>query len=206
MIEIMAALKIHSTIKKPELVEKRQNQILEAAEKLFVKKGFHGTTIRDIARESGLGLGPIYNYVRNKEEILFMVHKRIVELNYDEIKKSLSGIEDPKERMIRAIQTLSGLANKYQDLYLFMYQEAHVLDMAMQKEIIKAEKKTISIFEDIIERGKRKKIFRGINGRIAANMIVLLNHGWVLRRWDLKKAGVSQADFTIDFVLKAISL
>lgn len=78
--------------------------------------------------------------------------------------------------------------------------------MAMQKEIMKAEKKTISIFEDIIERGKRKKIFRKINGRIAANMIVPLNHGWVLRRWNLKKAGVSQADFTIDFVLKAISL
>ena len=202
----MTSLKIHSTIKKPELVEKRQKQICEAAEKLFVKKGFHGTTIRDIARESGLGLGPIYDYVKNKEEILFMVHKRILDLNYIELKKSLFELKEPKERMARAIETLLDLANKYQDLYLFIYQEAHVLDKAMQKEIIKAERKTISIFEDIIKQGKKKKIFRDINSRIAANMIVLINHGWVLKRWDLKKVGGSKLDFTIDFILKGISL
>lgn len=57
----MAALQIHSNIKKTELVEKRQNQICEAAERLFVKKGFHATTIRDIAMECGVGLGPIYD-------------------------------------------------------------------------------------------------------------------------------------------------
>jgi AcrR family transcriptional regulator len=202
----MTSLKIHSTIKKPELVEKRQKQICEAAEKLFVKKGFHGTTIRDIARESGLGLGPIYDYVKNKEEILFMVHKRILDINYIELKKSVSELKEPKERMARAIETLLDLANKYQDLYLFIYQEAHVLDKAMQKEIIRAERKTISIFEDIIKQGKKKKIFRDINSRIAANMIVLINHGWVLKRWDLKKAGGSKLDFTINFILKGISL
>jgi len=202
----MTSLKIHSTIKKPELVEKRQKQICEAAEKLFVKKGFHGTTIRDIARESGLGLGPIYDYVKNKEEILFMVHKRILDLNYIELKKSLSELKEPKERMARAIETLLDLANKYQDLYLFIYQEAHVLDKAMQKEIIKAERKTISIFEDIIKQGKKKKIFRNVNSRIAANMIVLINHGWVLKRWDLKNTGDSKLDFTTDFILKGISL
>ena len=202
----MTTLKIHSTIKKPELVEKRQRQICEAAEKLFVKKGFHGTTIRDIARECGLGLGPIYDYVKNKEEILFMVHKRILDLNYIELKKSLSGLKEPKERMAKAIETLLDLANKYQDLYLFIYQEAHVLDKAMQKEIIKAERKTISIFEDIIKQGKKKKKFRDINSRVAANMIVLINHGWVLKRWDLKKAGGAKLDFTIDFILKGISL
>ena len=202
----MPDLKIHSNIKKPELVKKRQNQICEAAEKLFVKKGFHGTTLRDIARESGLGLGPIYDYVRNKEEILFMVHQKNSELNYHALKKSLAGIEDPKERMIRAIQTLLDLADKYQDLYLFMYQEGHVLEKTMQKEIMKSEKKSISIFEDIIEKGQQKKIFRKINSKVAANMIVLINHGWVLKRWDLKDIRQSWSDFTVDFVLNAISL
>jgi AcrR family transcriptional regulator len=37
----------------PELIEKRQNQICEAAERLFLKKGFHETTIRDIAWSAG---------------------------------------------------------------------------------------------------------------------------------------------------------
>lgn len=57
----MAALQIHSNIKKTELVEKRQKQICEAAGRPFVKKGFHETTIRDIAMECGLGLGLIYD-------------------------------------------------------------------------------------------------------------------------------------------------
>ena len=46
-----------------ELVKKaRRNQILDAATKVFAEKGFHSTTIKDIAREAGIADGTIYNY------------------------------------------------------------------------------------------------------------------------------------------------
>jgi len=197
---------LHSNIKKPELVEKRQKQLFAAASKLFVQKGYHGTTVRDIARESGLGLGPIYDYVMNKEEILFLVHKEIVEQNYQKIEESIVGVPDPKEKIKRAITAQIELCYEYQDLYLFIYQEAHILDKPLREEIMRTEKKTIALFEEIIKEGQKRKIFRKIRPRVAANMIILLNHGWALKRWDLKCTKSSQLNFTIDFVLTAISV
>jgi len=40
----------------------RRNQILEAAASVFAAKGFHPTTIKDIAKEAGIADGTIYNY------------------------------------------------------------------------------------------------------------------------------------------------
>lgn len=200
------ALIVHSSIKKPELVQRRQKQIFDVASKLFVRKGFHGTTIRDIARESGLGLGPIYDYVKNKEEILFLVQKEIVELTYRRIEESIGGIEDPKEKIKKAITAEIDLCSEYQDLYLIIYQEAHLLAKPFRAEIIRIEGKKISLIEQILKEGQQSGVFRKMNARVAANMIILFNHGGVLKRWDLNKfSRESHLRFVIDFVMKAIS-
>ncbi len=47
--------------------------ILDAARKLFRKKGYHGTTIRDIAGERGILSGSIYAHIRTKEDLLFEI-------------------------------------------------------------------------------------------------------------------------------------
>ena len=48
----------------------RNKRNLEAvALQLFVKQGFHGTSIRDIARASGVSIGNIYNYYKTKEDL-----------------------------------------------------------------------------------------------------------------------------------------
>jgi AcrR family transcriptional regulator len=49
---------------------------LETATRLFREKGFAATTMRDIARESGLGLGALYYYFTSKEEIILHFYAR----------------------------------------------------------------------------------------------------------------------------------
>jgi TetR/AcrR family fatty acid metabolism transcriptional regulator len=51
----------------------RREQILKAAEKVFAEKGFHETTISDIARGAGLSEPTLYEYFASKEEILFTI-------------------------------------------------------------------------------------------------------------------------------------
>jgi AcrR family transcriptional regulator len=60
-----------------QLAEARRNQILDAAAKVFAAKGFHPTTIRDIAREAGIGDGTIYNYFENKTALLLGIFDRM---------------------------------------------------------------------------------------------------------------------------------
>jgi AcrR family transcriptional regulator len=50
-------------------VEKNKLKIERAALQLFTRKGFHGTTVREIAKKAGISMGKLYIYYDTKEEI-----------------------------------------------------------------------------------------------------------------------------------------
>lgn len=60
-----------------QVIAARRAQILEAAAAVFAQKGFHPTTIRDIARHAGIADGTIYNYFPNKTALLFGLFERM---------------------------------------------------------------------------------------------------------------------------------
>jgi AcrR family transcriptional regulator len=60
--------KINQSPKQPP--EKRRRQLLDAAQKLFIRKGYRSTTTEEIARKAGLTKGAFYHHFRNKEDIL----------------------------------------------------------------------------------------------------------------------------------------
>jgi TetR/AcrR family fatty acid metabolism transcriptional regulator len=62
-----------------QFVAARRNQILDAAARVFAEKGFHPTTIKDIAREAGLADGTLYNYFENKTALLLGIMERMRE-------------------------------------------------------------------------------------------------------------------------------
>jgi TetR/AcrR family fatty acid metabolism transcriptional regulator len=62
-----------------QLIAARRNQILDAATKVFAEKGFHPTTIKDIAREAGIADGTIYIYFENKTALMLGILDRMNE-------------------------------------------------------------------------------------------------------------------------------
>lgn len=54
----------------------RERQILDAAEELFLKHRFHGLTLADVARETGLTKAALYRYFRSKELLFIAVYRR----------------------------------------------------------------------------------------------------------------------------------
>lgn len=62
------------TVSAPETKGARtRTALIDAGYKLFIDKGYHGTSMREIADEAGLALGGIYNHFANKEEIFVAV-------------------------------------------------------------------------------------------------------------------------------------
>lgn len=59
------------------LITARKNQILDAATAVFAEKGFHRTTIHDIAEHAGIADGTIYNYFDNKTALLLGIFERM---------------------------------------------------------------------------------------------------------------------------------
>jgi TetR/AcrR family fatty acid metabolism transcriptional regulator len=62
-----------------QLIAARRNQILDAATKVFAEKGFHRSTIKDIAKVAGIADGTIYNYFENKTALLMGLLNRLNE-------------------------------------------------------------------------------------------------------------------------------
>jgi AcrR family transcriptional regulator len=78
------------------LITARRNQILDAATKVFAEKGFHPTTIKDIAREAGIADGTIYNYFENKTALMLGIFDRLNES--DQRNEDLSKITEVDSR------------------------------------------------------------------------------------------------------------
>jgi TetR/AcrR family transcriptional regulator, cholesterol catabolism regulator len=55
----------------------RREQIIEAAKELFREKGYHATTIRDIAQRAGMLSGSLYAHIKTKEDLLFEITEEV---------------------------------------------------------------------------------------------------------------------------------
>ena len=77
--DALPEIPVHDTPPVPGLRERkkrlRTQRILAAARHLFVHQGFQNTTIQDIARDAGIGLGTLYLYARSKEDLLVLVFR-----------------------------------------------------------------------------------------------------------------------------------
>jgi AcrR family transcriptional regulator len=60
-----------------QLINARKNQILDAAAIVFAAKGFHPTTIHEIAKQAGIADGTIYNYFETKSALLLGIFERM---------------------------------------------------------------------------------------------------------------------------------
>ncbi len=82
---------------------KQRERILEAARSCFVKRGFHGASIADIAHEADMSPGLMYRYFANKHAII----KAIIDRQLDSGRKALEEIkssEDLVEGIVNAIE------------------------------------------------------------------------------------------------------
>ena len=70
---MMKKREIHASVKDERLVQKRRDQMINGAVALFNEKGFHRTTTREIARAAGFSIGTLYEYIRTKEDVLYLV-------------------------------------------------------------------------------------------------------------------------------------
>lgn len=83
--------------------EKKENKILRAAERVFVKRGFDGTRMEDIAKASGLPKPNIYYYFKTKKDI----YRRIIAELHEEWSKAfeeISSDREPKEALTAYIK------------------------------------------------------------------------------------------------------
>ena len=106
-----------------DLAERRRRQISDAAMKLFAQKGYHNTTVKDIAELSHMSTGSVYDYVKNKEDILFLISKSFFDNLKMNVEKTLQGLTDCLMKLRSTIEASLSVIDNYQDLVLITYRE-----------------------------------------------------------------------------------
>jgi AcrR family transcriptional regulator len=106
-----------------EVIEEKKGRIEEAARQLFIKRGFHATSMRDIAGGTGTSLGNLYNYYRTKEEILESIIRKYQKVIDERLRAIFDDIEEPfqPESLIRFGGLVKEMVNDHHDFWLLMY-------------------------------------------------------------------------------------
>jgi AcrR family transcriptional regulator len=193
-----------SEIKNKDLVEKRRLQICKAAAKLFTKNGYHRTSVKEIAKASKISIGSLYDYIHNKEDILYFFYEQYVHDLERRIEEAAQGAQNPGQELRAALMAYLDTVDLFQDYVLFFYQESKYMKKKDLADVLKVELSIMNVFIDIVRKGDRK--YFSVKDPFLFSMFVsLLTCGWALRRWNLK--GYSAETYKgclIDFFLHGI--
>ena len=104
-------------------IESRKEKIEEAARELFIKQGFHATSMRDIAKGAGVSLGNLYNYYETKDAIFESIVAKYMEVIDERLREMFASIDEPLEpESLRLLGEMAGeLVNQHADFWLLMY-------------------------------------------------------------------------------------
>lgn len=179
---------VQSSVKDKSLIEMRRQQMIRGSVKLFKEKGFHRTTTREIAKEAGFSIGTLYEYIRVKEDILFLVCDSI----YEEVHNRLSTLvteEGTVAGLKSAIQHYYQLIEDMTDEYVVMYQESKSLQKDALQYVLKKELEMVALFESILQSCAKSGELRIAKEEttLAAHHIVVQGQMWAFRRWALTK-------------------
>jgi AcrR family transcriptional regulator len=79
--------------------DERLAALLRVASTVFAQKGYHATTMRDLARASGMSLAGMYHYVSSKEELLFHIQRRCFADVLEGAQRVVAERSDPVDRV-----------------------------------------------------------------------------------------------------------
>ncbi|SFE09079.1 DNA-binding transcriptional regulator, AcrR family [Lentibacillus persicus] len=182
---------IISSVKDTHLVQKRRNQMIKGAIALFKEKGFHRTTTREIAKESGFSIGTLYEYIRTKEDVLFLVCDAI----YDQVRNRLETATDWDNPAIanleEVVESYFRLMDDMQEEIIIMYQEVKSLKPESRDYVIKKERDMVAMLEKMFS-ACLPETFDAQDASLLANNIFVQGQMWGFRRWMLQK------QFTLD--------
>ena len=175
--------------------ERRRQQIIVAAKRVFSEKGFNKATMEDIAKEAELSPGTLYLYFKNKEELYASLSLRI--LQYLHIRVTHVN----KETGLSTDQKLRALMEAMYDVYdfdpliiinMFHLQSSETLknlSESLLEEIKELSQKSIGAIAKIFEEGMDKGIYIDRHPVALADIFWSMFSGVVL--WEASKKIIS---------------
>ena len=184
----------------------REDQVRAAALRLFREKGYHATSMRDIASEVGINKGSLYSYIRSKEDLLIPVFEQAMAVLLAQIEQITADSSlRPTERLARAIHAhVIAVADNLDVLTVYLSEWRQLAAESLTTVRLHRERYA-ALFLQILEDGVASGEFRSMDTRIVMlGMIGMCNYLFRWYRPDGRLVPDQVADELIEMVMRGV--
>jgi AcrR family transcriptional regulator len=193
---------IPTTIKNPERVAHRRTELIEVATKLFLERGFHNTSIRDIVRACSFNIASLYMYVSSKEDILYLVAQDLMSNIARELGETNLSQASARESLEHGFSSYCRIADRLRRPIRLLYREVGFLPDDRRVDVLSTVANVVSFFERIVRQGIETGEFRNVNPRMAALDIMVLCHTIALHTREVRE--LTNLEQYIDYQLEML--
>ena len=180
----------------------REDQVRAAALRLFREKGYHATSMRDIANAVGINKGSLYSYIRSKEDLLIPVFERAMGVLLEQMEHiSDDASLSPTERLRRAIHAhVTAVADNLDVLTVYL-SEWRQLGAESLTTVRLQRERYAGLFSQILHDGVQSGEFRPMDTSIVMlGVIGMCNYLFRWYRPDGRLTPAQIADELIEMV------
>lgn len=157
----------------------RKDEIIRTSAKIFASKGYHATTLDEIAREIGVTKPAIYYHISNKEEILREIIGKIME-PMEEVAKVGRANLPPKERIRRMIRMLVEFGAERKETTLIAFEQINILPQRSRNALRRREKDVERVLQQTLKEGVEQGCFVVDDIKMASFAILAVSN-WIYR-------------------------
>jgi AcrR family transcriptional regulator len=180
--------------------EAKRRQILDAAVRVFARKGFHASRVGDIAEEAGVAHGLLYHYFTSKDQVLEAVFHE----NWSVLLARIARVEESDEPAADQLRHIAAIVLRTW-LHLPDVVTVVIREFGRSPELsdrIGELAQPIDAIQRVIVRGIERGEFRkGVDPKVAATVVYgsidELLTGWVLGRLPAGEEDVAAAERTL---------
>ena len=163
--------------------DQKLDSLLGVAARVFAERGYDSTSMRDLARASGVSLAGLYYYVQSKEELLFLIQSRNFEAVLEGMRDRLSDASEPLEKLTRFIDNhLDYFASHMAEMKVLSH-EAGALTGEYLAQVNATKREYTRALMDILAEVERTRGPAHVNRRVAAySLFGMMN--WIYNWYD----------------------
>lgn len=193
--EVYRQNKDRISIKKEATAVKNLTRIIESTLRLANSKGFHAMTLRDLCADSGISMGGLYAYIRNKADLIHLIQSHGFIITRRTLLHYTAEDQGVRDRLFAAIKAHLYLSELMRAWFYFSYMEAKSLPVEEKRDAVAIELEIEGIFLGLIEDGIENEVYRSRNARLVASMIKALLQDWYLKRRKYRDQNVAVDDY-----------
>jgi AcrR family transcriptional regulator len=153
-------------------MQRRRDQIMDAAVELFNRQGYLGTTVDEIAALAGVTKRTVYHHMGSKEHILLEIHSNFIEEGLNRWQTVIEEGGTPTELLTRLVEAHVRSTTDYNQQIKVFFEEIKHLNDTDRAEIIAQRHKYEVILQKVLARGIKEGEFREVDER-ATTLLIL---------------------------------